>query len=283
MAVEKQKKMLIKMLCAAGMCIFCLFSVVTGTVAWFLANSRVQNTADDFPVEVLDNNVSIIEFHEYVDTVTVSGVDYYIFNKTATGNVTISDGTATQTGALSMGKYSFEHPHHPVLVLLELTSNASASIGAKLTDTQYWEDKATDASYIATEDYSLTSATGNPLSSVVEFYSFTYSSTTSDQTSVASRTITINSTQYYGLKINEFVTTGSNSNRTSFVNLNSSGDYSSLDTNISLFSGSTTGLSHLGIVIDYYADSLAYIYSYYLGNEYVSQGLKFNCDWTMTL
>lgn len=282
MAVEKQKKMLIKMLCAAGMCIFCLFSVVTGTVAWFLANSRVQNTADDFPVEVLNNNVSLIEFHKYVDTVVISGTQYYIFDKQKTGSVAIDDGTATQTGTLSMGKYSFEYPHHPVLILLELTSNASASIGAK-----------TDEEYIASDEFGgLPTETNQqtgvetllplPLSSVIEFYSFTYSKTTSDPTSVSSRMLTINTTEYYALKTNEFVESGSSSNRSSFVNMNG-GEFTGMDDNVSLFNGSTTGLSHLGIVVDYYPDSLAYIYSYYLGNEEVSKGLHFYCDWTMTL
>ena len=50
-----------------------------------------------------------------------------------------------------------------------------------------------------------------------------------------------------------------------------------------LYQGSTSGYTHLGIVIDYLPDSLEYIYSFYLGHTFLNAGLGFDCDWSMEI
>ena len=51
-----------------------------------------------------------------------------------------------------------------------------------------------------------------------------------------------------------------NNNRASFVSFNAQGE-PVFANSVDLFQGSTRGYSHLGIVIDYYVESLEYLYS----------------------
>ena len=69
-------------------------------------------------------------------------------------------------------------------------------------------------------------------------------------------------------------------NQASFVTFNSNWEPSFTDS-ISVYDGNTTGYTHLGIVLDYYPDSLEYISSYFLGHPLLNSGLGFVCDWTL--
>lgn len=273
--MAKIKKSTIKIIAATSMCIFSLASVFSATIAWF---TMVQNTAtdsSDMPVKNLEDSVRSITFHNFVSEVTVDEETYYTFSTTPTSTVTISDGVASQVGKLEMGLYALDDPHHPVLMLLELNPG-TFNITFNITDENTY--------YIADGGEGHTvSNESNPLSSVVEFYSFTYSKTASDATSLASRTISVESANYYSLKTSEFVRSGTGANQSSFVQLDNTGDYDDFVTEASLFSGNANDYAYLGVVIDYYSESLQYIYSYFMGDQVLNEDLMFSCDWEMRI
>ena len=269
MASGKNNKKTIKIISATLMCIFSLFITFTGTIAWFTAVRETNNNVDDFGVKDLGEHVNNIEFHAFEGEITQNGNTYYTFSTSPSGSVSIVDGVATQTGSMNMGTFSIDNPHHPILILFELKDSGEINFGA-----------STNSNYMASNSYTL-QASNNPLSSIVEFYRFTYSSTSSDATSLSSRTINVGGTNYYSLKTNEFVR-GTNS--ISFPEINNNGDYTgNFRSEIVLYNGVSNGLSYVGIVIDYYQESLEYVYSYYLGHPLLNDGLSFSCDWEMLL
>ena len=266
MAFKKSGNKTLKIVCATSLCIFSLLSVFVGAWAWFMAKRSVGVSNDDFAINNIGDVVSSVEFHTLNQEKEIGGVNYYLFNKTPASTVTIQEGEASQTGSISLGTYSSLDPHHPVLMLFELKgSNVSISL-------------QTDSFYI-TDGVEL-AATNNPLSSVVEFYSFTYSSTTSDPTSLSSRTKTVDGTQYYSLGTSEFV---SGQNNSSFVDINNGEFTGTFNSEVSVFEGSTIGKEYIGIVVDYYAESLEYIFSHYMGNSLLDNEITFACDWEMNL
>ena len=254
------------------MSIFTLMSVFSASFAWFEMIKNVSNESNNMPVRNLDDSVSQIEFHEFVEEKALNNETYYTFDTEASSTLTISENEVTQTGSLEMDLYEMDDPHHPILLLMKLNVG-NLSIKFRLTDE--------NAYYIADgeEGHGL-DETSNPLSSVAEFYSFTFSKTTSDPTSLTSRTLNIDSTDYYALKTSEFVR-GTNSS--SFVTLDESGDYDGFSLEAELFNGNSHDYAYLGVVIDYYSESLQYIYSLFMGDPILNEDLLFSCDWEMII
>lgn len=256
------------------MSIFTLFSAFSASIAWFQMITQDNGDANNMPVKDLEDSVRLIEFHNYVETVTVNGIEYYTFDKTPSCEVVLTDGVAEQSATLEMDRYELDDPHHPVLILMEL-AGGTTTIKATLDENECY--------YVADGEHTIDENGGNPLSSIVEFFAFTYSKTSSDATSLASRKLTVDATEYYSLKTNEFVRSGSNANNSAFVQLDEYGDFDSLDTDVTIYSGNVNEYEYLGIVVDYYAESLAYIYSYFLGDPVLNDDLFFSCDWEMIL
>ena len=73
-----------------------------------------------------------------------------------------------------------------------------------------------------------------------------------------------------------------NTNSSSFVSFDANGN-PVFNRTANLYQGSTSGYTHLGIVIDYLPASLEYIYSFYLGHVFLNAGLGFDCDWSMEI
>lgn len=250
-------------------------------MAWFIAMVNDSKYSNEMPIQNLDDSISAIEFHNYVSTYNDGTETYYLFEETPSVTVSVSEGVATQSAPLQMGTYELEDQHHPVLILLELTSGV-ANISMRITEENFY--------YVADGDHSL-STENNPLSSVVEFYSFPYSNDEDDPTYVDNRILSFTETvddveienNYYSLKTNEFVRSGTNKNSASFVELDNKGDFMSITGEVNLYSGSAETLSHIGIVVDYYPESLQYIYSYFIGDQTLNYDLPFSCDWEMVL
>lgn len=70
-----------------------------------------------------------------------------------------------------------------------------------------------------------------------------------------------------------------NTNMASFAKVTNNGSNVEFNDTAEFFTGSTQGYKYLGIVFDYYPDAVEYLFSYYIGNNYLSDGLSFKCDW----
>lgn len=117
----------LKIIAATSMAIFSLFSLFMGTMAWFTAKRSQDLGGDDpFGVEKVGTSVKSIEFHSYLGEVTqvVDAVThkYFAFTPTATSTINFVDGEPSDPSAsVALGEYSLENPHHPLLVVFEVS------------------------------------------------------------------------------------------------------------------------------------------------------------------
>ena len=127
----------------------------------------------------------------------------------------------------------------------------------------------------------------NPLSSAVEFHTFTFADELEDLISAADVNVeSFNSqSQSYSysesrvdcitLAKNTFVT----SNRNSFTSFSNAGDYNQFNKQINVFRGDVTGVTYIGLVVNYNQLALEYVFSRNLGHDALNAGLQFKCDW----
>ena len=123
----------------------------------------------------------------------------------------------------------------------------------------------------------------NPLSSVVQFHSFEFSGTIAENT----ETYDLNVVNEYGHTVKENDVDGITIDTADFTTTNKSAfaDFEDEDTyeynkEINVYDGDVRGLTYVGIVVNYNSLALEYIFSKYLGHDYLSDGLTFKCDWT---
>lgn len=127
----------------------------------------------------------------------------------------------------------------------------------------------------------------NPLSSAVQFHTFTFTEELEDM--VEARDVQVESFDDIGQDYTYNKQTGkdciaiptadfTDSNKHSFTNFTDEEtfDYSK---EINVFRGDVTGVTYIGIVVNYDKYALEYIFSRNLGNEALSAGLDFKCDW----
>ena len=127
----------------------------------------------------------------------------------------------------------------------------------------------------------------NPLSSAVQFHTFTFTEELEDM--VEARDVQVESFDDIGQDYTYNKQTAKNciaiptadftdSKKHSFTNFTDEEtfDYSK---EINVFRGDVTGVTYIGIVVDYDKYALEYIFSHNLGNEALSAGLDFKCDW----
>ena len=245
--------------------IFSLAATFSGTIAWFNVSHNASMSAGSFQIVNSNSQLSSVKFYEYHQT---SNNKYY-FNSTPVGNVVIDGQTATYAASINMnGQYSADDPHHPVLIVLEFSSSGSATIKAN-------RNSPSDP-YIGTAAYSpilnaATPSTRHPLSSVVEFFALSLPSITEEG-------------NYVTIPSNDPVFTRKTSKAHAFPEFKDDGEYNdAIDSEVTVFSDSTGGNNYLAIIVDFFPESLEYIYSYYMGHENVSNGLKFSCDWGLSL
>ena len=246
--------------------IFSLTAAFSGSIAWFNATRNSTVSADEFKITNNGlNAVSAVEFYPYSKTLSESNTGYYVFGDRK-GRVDINGNTAEYiieggSGEFDMEQYKTNDPHQPVLMLLHLKSGTEkANIRAM-----------TNSVYMASNGGSIKAyneAQKNPLSSVIEFRIF-------DNTEIS----TVSS--HYAITNSRY----ENSDQESFARFYSNGDYKEFSNDISLFNKSASGLTSIGIVIDYNSTSLEYIYSYYLGHTALNNanGLRFGWDWELSL
>ncbi len=223
---------------------------------------------------------------------------------------------------LELGPYSVDDPNHPVLLLMEVNGGIELLEARTNYTYLAQDEITTDytvATYSALGTYSngekikitadetcngsstiyeyVVPTSGdpyfkmlwielkeehNPLSSVVQFHSFTFTSApvasthslyTYDENWIKSNEPT--SMSCLAFDKSEFT----DENGSSFTQFQNFGEYQGFETDIAIFAGSLAGCTHLAIVIDYFPPAMEYLFFYYLGHEYLNDGLSFDCDW----
>ena len=261
----------LKIAAATSMTIFSLLACFMGAYAWFNNTRTNSKQSDDFSVSVISHTVSSIEFYPFAGF--DAGATYYKFSNTPMGTVSISDGVATYSGSFKLGAgidpaemYDTDDPHHPVLMLLNVSEALETTITFE-----------TESTYItlagqpyAKDDPDHT----NPLSSVVQFHAIPFAKTGAGSKESRQQT--------YSDCISIATSELTSSNFSSFVQIEN-GEYVGFNDSIIAYSGFVGESEYVGIVIDYYAASLEYIYSFFMGNEVISDGITFACDWETVL
>ena len=135
----------------------------------------------------------------------------------------------------------------------------------------------------STEKWNLTwvdiASTKNPLSSVIETFFFTFSFASPADGATTSHTLNGSNPSSIAIKQSDC----NESNQSAFVQF-SGGSYTQFNRLITFYEGTVPdGTVYLGIVVDYYTLALEYVSSYFLGDEHVSEGLNFTCDWLIGL
>ena len=138
----------------------------------------------------------------------------------------------------------------------------------------------------------------NPMSSVMQAHSFEFDFTRPFNRNGNNLTINSSSTalltKTYTHVVNDVVQTdtssgiwipvaqfkdadAANSNMSSFVTINHGEATYSPET--VFYEGSVSGDTYIGIAVDYYSDALIYLFSEFLGHDYLNEDITFKCDW----
>ena len=254
----------LKIASATSVVLFTLLTVFVGTYTWFEAINRTTNQGDDFVIEHVSATISDISFYD-LDSIDVNS---YKFNDTPIASASISGESASfDDDAITLGTYMPDSPSHPILMLIEVTG-ATLNISANTTSPEavYITDITSQGQPV------IPSGLSNPLSSVVQFHHVSFSKTTDDPTSLDSRTS--------NNKISILKSELTNSSKSSFAVIEN-GQKTDFKNNITIFDGDVEELAYVGVVIDYFPDSVQYIYSYYMGANVDELG--YTCDWGMSL
>ena len=105
-----------KIVAATAMTIFSLFAALSGVYAWFVSKMNEANDLDIFEVKKVGNGATSIAVHDFYGFAE-DGTTYG-FNPTANHTITFNENGGTDTGAFTMGTFSLEDTHHPVMFLL---------------------------------------------------------------------------------------------------------------------------------------------------------------------
>lgn len=310
-----------KIVAATSVTIFTLAATFSASMAWFATIQKQSYDADNFPVRKIESSISAITVHDFYGM--TQDESEFGFNPTPHHTITWDDHAGTDTTGFTMGKYSLDDPHHPVLFLFTL--NGGPETIKFVTESTYLannepEHTVTVATYSALQTYEEgtiikveadekhngvptkyqytnsefelkwieLSAEDNPLSSVVMTHYFLFTDDPTDSTGnnqVKTGNLLVDdgtgnkvsqSETYVPFTSSSFAST----NRATFVSFDNNWEPTFHDT-IKLYDGNTSGYTHLGIVLDYYADSLEYISYYFLGHNLLNDGLGFICDWAL--
>ena len=259
-----------KIVAATAMSIFTLFSVFSAAVAWFEMVKNVDGNASSMNVTNKDGALKKISFHDLNTASSTNST--YVFNAgtNTRGTLTMNWKTGIPDEindvSVSLGRYEPLDESHPLLLLFEFNSPFHASALDITATTE------TDA-FIGW----ITSATGNPLTSVIKYQSIYF---TEDPT-------TNNTIQFAKSSLSEaghFVNISYDNEGYPVINENGGFVQTQL---LYHRENDQTTISHVGIVLDYYEDAMAYLYALNLGNELFeadasdedSGVVKFVCDW----
>ena len=263
---------------ALSVSIFSLAVLFMGTFAWFTAY-RDQQLATQSPFDVRANAAAFkqLTIHELDEDNSTAST--YKFYADPTGTL---DGYGSYSGSpVDFGVYTQSDRAHPLLLIFEFsselhpTASNPTSITAKTEETFVADGELDEHG----DPEIKLDQTDNPLSSIVNFKSFSYpSNQAGDITGISTYNSTDDTFDY---------TVASLADAESFVEIDNTGinlEYDDFDDEKTLFTASSGSIKYVAIVFNYYGDALDYIYSYYMGTPALEyEYIYFICDWTMLI
>ncbi len=272
------KDMKLKFASAIALCSFSVVALVLGTVAWFTA-ARVKNTGNDSINVVCPSGIlKQLTIHTCAN---IDG-DTYQFDQTAQGTIAYSTETKkfeySGNTNVSMGVYDLLDRHHPVLLLVELQSAIIVSDATPVTIAA-----STNSRFVgeSTSEHPV-EVDGNPLSSVVETFSYGYTRTDLNAISITNGYSYVDAETSQTISINTYDIPSTEST-TSFVNFEND-VYTGFDNNISIYRAENgITVQYVAVVFDFFEEALEYIYNTFLGDEILEDRVGFYCDWEMII
>ena len=111
----------LKVISATAMCVFSLLCAFMGAFAWFVSKMNEDADADQFAVNKVESAITSVAVHDFYgvcdDGVTLG------FNPVANHSITWEEREGSDTVGFTMGTYSVDNPHHPVLLLMEVNGS----------------------------------------------------------------------------------------------------------------------------------------------------------------
>ena len=255
----------IKLVASVALCGFSVVVCAIGTVAWFAAR-RVSNS-DNGNIQVISPSGMFNKM--YIHQCINEGDDVYEFDKNNNGYFyydASTDSVKPSSNDLSivMGTYDLLDRHHPLLLVVELKEEYTVSNNVPVTVCGQ-----TDEIFIGARNpnQNPVAVSGNPLSSVVEFFSYGYSAS-----------------GYAAICDADSINVPISNTTNSFVGFDEEDGTGYVRENVDFYRASNGDtVKYITIVLDYYETALEYIYNVFLGNEILDDQIGFTCDWEMII
>ena len=283
--LKKTNINLMKIVAATSVCIFALFSVFAGSTAWFLSNQTIDGTADQMGVNEVTKQFKKISIHRFVTSTTVDDVTTYYFDQTQASYATVAqikNGTASLQFVID--KYTLLRQTNPTFALIELSYTYTASELETVSLTLTTETSVFLTSYTASEVNSMET---HPLSNIIKASAGYLTAETGGDGTTKLSDISHTGEMPYAIdpttrSASQYYLTAPNSYST-FVTFD--GDAPSTPvTSLNLFNASNgEKVKYLYIIFDYNADALESIYNHFLGQPFLEEDLRFQCDWTLVV
>ncbi len=310
-------KLNLKIIAATSMCIFSLFALFSGTIAWFNVTQAATDNANNMGVKPVAGKLKAVYFHELaskeIDSKT-KVASSFTFSSAYSGKIEFDwesktadyDGNAT----VSLSQYTPLDPEHPVLMVFEMnegyqiTGDGELTITAKTDVTGFLGARTASNAPLYSLDgngvyYSKTNSSDASktdyyyaMSSVAKFYC-TDASTELYNKPNGENTTLINPT--YAVadlrdKADSAAALAEDEDAVvpdlSFVNVDNAAETFTYKQEPTIYTSvANTTVKYISIIVDYYEDAIEYIYSTYLGNTVLENELDgtldFVCDWDL--
>ncbi len=278
----------IKLVAAISLSAFSMIAVVVSTIAWFAAARRKGND-NGMSILTPDKRFKSMSIHNVVNADYRTAIYQFDYNPVATAvyNETTGNVDYSENFTIEMETYNDLEQNHPVLMLVELVETVTATADEPLT--VYASSTSTEYFGLPDEDGSPKNEIlqeGNPLSSVVNFFSKAMRNTDPLLNSFGSYTDTDAGVTYstYNFPMAEFKTNYDGFTRESFVQFNDETmEYQDFIQNKNLISLTSGSYEYIAIIVDYYHAAVEYVYSTFLSEEALEDTIYFTCDWSMVI
>lgn len=319
--MKKVKRTTIKIAAVTSMTIFTLLATFTASYAWFKSILNQDLDSNTFPIVKTESSITSISVHDFYGmtadesefgfnptanhTITWSdheGTDTagFVMDKYSLYDphhpvlflFKLNGGAEDLRFTTESTYLANDEPEHTVTVAT-YADLGTYEEGTVIKVTADENNRGVTSKYQYTNgEFELKwielSADSNPLSSAVMTHYFLFTDDPRDSDgSNQIKTGNLMVDDGEGNKVSQSKTyvplassSFTSSNMSSFVSFNSNWE-PSFNKTMTLYQGDTTGHAYLGIVLDYYSDSLEYISYYFLGHNLLNDGLGFLCDSTL--